>query len=154
VRAGNLVRPLIDGEPAFRRICAAVGAARHSVWVTITFLWPGFEMPDQRGSLFDLLDDAVRRGLDVRVIFWRVNPETEWAEPHSFSGSQAQRDMLLARGSRFRVRWDRAHGSYCQHQKSWLVDAGQPSETTFVGGISLNPHSVVPCCTWTSGYNS
>ena len=30
VRAGNLVRPLIDGEPAFRRICEAVEAARHS----------------------------------------------------------------------------------------------------------------------------
>lgn len=51
--------------------------------------------------------------------------------------------MLASRGSRFRARWDRAHGTYCQHQKSWLVDAGQPTETAFVGGINLNLHSVV-----------
>ncbi len=48
-----------------------------------------------------------------------------------------------ARGSRFRARWDRAHGAYCQHQKSWIIDAGQVSETVFVGGINLNPHSIV-----------
>ena len=26
--------------------------------------------------------------------------------------------------------------TYCQHQKCWLIDAGQSSETTFVGGIN------------------
>ncbi len=45
--------------------------------------------------------------------------------------------MLRARGSRFRIRWDRAHSVYCQHQKCWLIDAGQTSETAFVGGINL-----------------
>ena len=30
IRAGNHVRPLVDGEPAFRRICEAVEAARRS----------------------------------------------------------------------------------------------------------------------------
>ena len=35
LRAGNAVRPLIDGEPAFRRICQAVEAAERSVWVTL-----------------------------------------------------------------------------------------------------------------------
>jgi cardiolipin synthase A/B len=143
VRAGNLVRPLIDGEPAFRRICAAIETARHSVWITVAFVMPAFRMPDGRGSLFDVLDRAVARGLDVRAIFWRHNSETSWAEDRIFSGSHADRDMLAARGSRFRARWDRAHGAYCQHQKSWLMDAGEESETAFVGGINLNPHSVV-----------
>jgi cardiolipin synthase len=142
VRAGNVVRPLVDGEPAFRRICEAIEAARKSVWLTITFLWPDCTMPDARGSLFDVLDRAVERGLDVRVIFWRHNPESS-GFGHTFWGSQADRDMLRARGSRFRARWDRAHGAYCQHQKSWIIDAGQASETAFVGGINLNPHSVV-----------
>jgi cardiolipin synthase len=68
VRTGNLVRPLVDGEPAFRRICEAVESARHSVWVTVTFIRAGFLMPDGRGSFFDALDGAVERGLDVRVI--------------------------------------------------------------------------------------
>jgi cardiolipin synthase len=73
VRAGNLLRPLVDGLPAFRRICEAVEAARHSVWVTVTFIAPDFPMLDGCGSVFDLLDRAVERGLDVRVIFRRPN---------------------------------------------------------------------------------
>jgi cardiolipin synthase A/B len=144
IRAGNLVRPLIDGEPAFRRICEAVEAARHSVWVTVAFMRDGFRMPGGRGTLFDVLDRAVRRGIDARVIFWRPNPEAAYAtEEGTFRGSQAQRDLLAARGSRIRIRWDRAHGAFCQHQKSWLIDAGQPTETAFVGGININPQAVV-----------
>jgi cardiolipin synthase A/B len=144
VRPGNLVRPLIDGEPAFRRICEAVEAAHHSAWVTVAFIRSGFRMPDNRGTLFDLLDRAAARGLNVRVIFWRPNPEATYVQEDTiFAGSQADRDFLDRRGSRFRIRWDRTHGPYCQHQKSWLVDAGRPSETAFVGGINLNPRAMV-----------
>lgn len=143
VRSANTVRPLVDGEPAYRRICQAVEGAHHSVWVTVAFLAPGFQMPGGRGSFLDVLDRGAARGLDVRVLFWRLNPETSRFGPRVFSGSEAQREMLEARGSRFQARWDRAHGRYCQHQKSWLMDAGQASETAFVGGINLNPHAVV-----------
>jgi phosphatidylserine/phosphatidylglycerophosphate/cardiolipin synthase-like enzyme len=143
VRAGNAVRPLIDGEPAFRRICEAIEGARHSVWVTVAFIRPGFRMPQRRGSLFDVLDRAVERGLDARVIFWRPNLDaTQVGEGSTFAGSKADHAALRARGSRLRIRWDRAHGGYCQHQKSWLIDAGQPSETAFVGGINLNPRAM------------
>ncbi|NEW09078.1 hypothetical protein GK047_24180 [Paenibacillus sp. SYP-B3998] len=76
VRHGNRVRPLVDSAPTFRRICEAIEAARHSVWLTITFMSPDFQMPDKRGTLFDVLDSAVLRGLDVRVIFWRPNLES------------------------------------------------------------------------------
>jgi len=31
----------------------------------------------------------------------------------------------------------------CQHQKSWIIDAGAAGETTFVGGINCNPQAVV-----------
>jgi phosphatidylserine/phosphatidylglycerophosphate/cardiolipin synthase-like enzyme len=135
-RDGNVVRPLVDAMPAFRRICEAVEAARHSVWLTVTFFAMDFEMPDGGGAVFDVLDRAVARGLDVRVIFWRPNPES-MDYGRTFLGTPEQRDLLRARGSRFRIRWDRAHGPYCQHQKSWLIDAGKPSETAFVGGINL-----------------
>jgi cardiolipin synthase len=134
-RDGNAVRPLVDAGPAFRRIGEAVAAARHSVWLTVTFFAPDFEMPDGSGSMFDLLDRAVGRGLDVRVIFWRPNQEST-GYGRSFAGTPVERDMLAARGSRFRIRWDRAAGPYCQHQKSWLIDAGQASETAFIGGIN------------------
>ena len=78
VRTGNAVRPLVDGPPAFRGIGEVIDRARHSVWLTVAFYTPDFRMPDGRGSLFDVLDRAVARGLDVRVIFWRPNPECPW----------------------------------------------------------------------------
>jgi cardiolipin synthase A/B len=137
-RHGNVVRPLVDGLPALRRICEAVETARHSVWVTVAFATATFQMPDRHGSFFDLLDRAVERGLDVRVLFWRPNPETSYYG-QTFSGSPADRDLLRDRASRFSARWDRAHGAFCQHQKSWLMDAGRPGETAFVGGINLTP---------------
>src|SRR5271169_6241916 len=136
VRTGNIVRPLVDGIPAFRRIGEAIDGARHSVWLTVTFFAPDFRFPDGDGSLFDVLDHAVALGLDVRVIFWRPNPESS-GYGRTFPGSQAERDLLQARGSRFRIRWDRAHAAYCQPQKSWVIDAGQPTETAFVGGTNL-----------------
>ncbi len=55
MRSGNFVGPLIDGEPAFRRICEAIEAARLSVWVTVSFMWPIFEMPAGRGPLLTFL---------------------------------------------------------------------------------------------------
>jgi phosphatidylserine/phosphatidylglycerophosphate/cardiolipin synthase-like enzyme len=143
IRGGNAVRPLVDGEPAFRRICEAVRAARASVWVTVAFHDMSFAMPDGEGSFFDVLDRAQARGLDVRVIFWR-HPELAKFQPGThFAGTEEDREFLARRGSRFLARWDRAHGRYCQHQKSWLVDAGRPGEVAFVGGINLNPSSVV-----------
>lgn len=135
-RPGNLVQPLVDGVPAFRCIGDAIEAARHSVWLTVTFFAFDFRFPDGRGSLFDVLDQAVARGLDVRVLFWRPNPKSS-RYGRTFPGSQSDRDMLKTRGSRFRIRWDRAHSDYCQHQKSWIIDAGRPSETAFVGGVNL-----------------
>jgi phosphatidylserine/phosphatidylglycerophosphate/cardiolipin synthase-like enzyme len=72
-RPGNLVRPLVDGIPTFQRVGAAVDAAHHSIWLTVTFFAPDFRFPNGRGCLFDVLDRAVERGLDVRVLFWRPN---------------------------------------------------------------------------------
>ena len=134
-RAGNAVRPLVDGLPAFRRISEAIRTAQHSIWLTAAFVAADFEMPGG-GALFDVLDEAVERGLDVRVIFWRPNPESI-GYGRAFAGSPEDRRMLAARGSRFRIRWDRGHGPHVQHQKSWLIDAGRSSETAFVGGINL-----------------
>ena len=144
VRTGNLVRPLIDGEPAFRRIGEAIEAAQHSVWVTVAFIRPAFQMPGSRRSFFDILDRATARALDVRVIFWRPNPDATYVEAGStFAGSVADRSMLRTRNSQIRIRWDRTHSIFCQHQKCWIVDAGQSSETSFVGGINLNPCAMV-----------
>lgn len=143
VRVWNLVRPLVDGEPAFRRICEAIEAARQSVWVTVTFMWATFEMPDGRGDTFHVLDRAAARGVDVRLICWRPDAQTEGLTRNAFWGSTAHIELLERRGSGVKIRWDRAHPGFCQHQKSWLIDADAENETAFVGGINLNPHSMV-----------
>lgn len=142
-RGGNLVRLLIDGEAAFRRICEAIEAARHSVWVTITFMWPAFRMPDGRGTALEVLDHAAKRGVDVRIIFWRPDAETASLERNAFWGAPHHFDLLRHRDHQVRIRWDRAHPGFCQHQKTWLIDAGEETETSFIGGINLNPHSMV-----------
>jgi cardiolipin synthase len=142
-RAGNAVRPLVDGVPAFRRICEAVESARASAWVTVAFIDHDALMPDGRGTFFDVLDRAATRGLDVRALFWR-EPRLDEIEPGSshFEGTEDERRWLASRGSRFKARWDRLPDRWCQHQKSWLVDAGEPSEVAFVGGINLDAPSV------------
>ncbi len=132
VRAGNRVRPLVDGEAFFRRVCEAVEAAQHSVWLTAAF-FAEVQMPDGRGTAHDVLDRAASRGLDVRLIIWRPNGPVD----NTFPGTAANHELLRTRGSRFRARWDCAPGPYCQHQKSWVIDAGRPSETAFVGGMNL-----------------
>lgn len=144
IRGGNAIAPLIDGEPAFRRICEATERAQKSVWVTVAFLEPNVQMPDGRGTLFDVLDRARARNLDVRVIFWRC-PELEEVSPGAhFMGTPEQIAWLSERNTSFFVRWDRATKLYCHHQKSWLIDAGHESEVAFVGGINIDHGSVVP----------
>jgi cardiolipin synthase A/B len=143
IRYGNILQPLIDGEPAFRRICEAIEAAKHSVWATVTFMWAACQMPDGRGSPLDVLNRVAERGLDVRIIFWRPDPETESLKTNAFWGAPEHFALLRESASSIRIRWDRAQPGYCQHQKSWLIDAGTEAETMFVGGINLNPNSVV-----------
>jgi phosphatidylserine/phosphatidylglycerophosphate/cardiolipin synthase-like enzyme len=100
-------------------------------------------MPDGRGSPLNVLNRAAARGIDVRIIFWRPDPETEQLKTNAFWGAPEHFDLLRESTSLIRIRWDRAQPGYCQHQKTWLIDAGTEGETTFLGGINLNPHSVV-----------
>src|SRR5258708_22674311 len=106
-RDGNLVRPLIDGEPAFRRICEAIEAARHSVWVTITFMWPSFLMPDGRGTALEVLDRAAGRGVDVRIIFWRPDAQTAQLKRNAFWGAPYQFHLLKQNDYHVSIRLDR-----------------------------------------------
>jgi cardiolipin synthase A/B len=144
LRQANRVRPLVDGEPAFRRIGQAVEAARVRVWITVAFIDRDVQMPDGRGSFFDVLDRAAARGLDVRVLFWR-EPDLPRLMPESahFAGTPEEWRWLGERQARFLARWDHLP-RYCHHQKSWIVDAGEPGELAFVGGINLDHGSLVP----------
>lgn len=134
-REGNRVAALIDGGPTFRRICDAIEAARHSVFVAITFATPDYPIPDARGTLLDMLDRAAARGIDVRALIWRPAAEARGLG-QNFEGSEADHARLRARDSRVSIRWDQAGAAFCHHQKIWLVDAGAEGEVGFVGGIN------------------
>lgn len=99
-------------------------------------------MPDGRGTPLDVLEKAARRGIDVRLLFWR--PEFDNHRPNAFWGSAEQFELLARQHPHINIRWDKAAPGYCQHQKTWLIDAGEDWATSFVGGINLNPNSVVP----------
>jgi cardiolipin synthase len=142
-RRGNFIQPLVDGIAAFAAIADAAERAKRSVWLTVAFLDPHFELPGGRGSLLPWLQRLAERGLDVRVIFWRNNAGSGFSEEAMFSGLASHRDQLSLECPAIKARWDRAHGAYCQHQKSWIMDAGQPTEVAFVGGINLVASSVV-----------
>jgi phosphatidylserine/phosphatidylglycerophosphate/cardiolipin synthase-like enzyme len=143
VRSGNLIRPLVDGEPAFRRICEAIEGAGQNVWAAITFMWPSFEMPDRRGHPLQVFERAAARGLDVRLVFYRPHGAAEDLKTNAFWGSSAHVAMLERWAPGVSIRWDQAAPGYAQHQKCWLIDAGEAGEVAFVGGINLNPHSMV-----------
>jgi cardiolipin synthase len=122
-RTGNFVRPLIGGRETFGRIAEAVDAALDRVWLTVTFYGDDFRLPDGRG-LFELLEGAAARGVDVRAVFWRPNPESA-NYGRTYPIESPVRPNL-------KLRWDRAIGPYCHHQKSWVVD-----DTGFVGGLNV-----------------
>ena len=143
VRVGHRVLPLIDGEATYRRVCDAIDHAQGRVWVAVTFLWATFQMPDGRGSVFDVLARARRRGLDVRALFWRPDDATASLRTNAFWGSPEQVGLLARQAPGLSIRWDRAHPGFCQHQKFWLLDAGLETACAIVGGLNLNPHSVV-----------
>jgi phosphatidylserine/phosphatidylglycerophosphate/cardiolipin synthase-like enzyme len=137
---------LVDGGPAYRRICRAVEAARCSVWVTVAFIDRDTRLPGGDGSFFDLLDRAAARGLDVRALFWReplLAPLASDPLWRHFEGNDADRAFLEQRRARFAARWDHLPRTYCHHQKSWVIDAGENSEVAFVGGINIQDSSMV-----------
>jgi len=148
VRPGNAVRAWIDGAPSLERIATALDAAEHSAWLCLVFASRDAALPGGRGTLFERLERAAGRGVDVRALCWR-EPRREELEAGSrpFSGDAADREFLRERAPRVRIRWDRLPDGYCQHQKLWLFDVGLAGERAFVGGP--NP---VPRCFSAPGY--
>ena len=134
-RPGNHVEPLVDGASAFDRIAAAVEAATTSVMVCVAFLEVDARFPGGRGTFFDLMDGAASRGVDVRVLFWHPEGHGVGAED-TFPGTESSGRLLGGRSTSWQARWD-AVGRQCQHQKTWLVDAGTDDEVAFVGGINI-----------------
>ncbi|MVN89064.1 hypothetical protein GO986_20190 [Deinococcus sp. HMF7620] len=142
VREGNRLELLLDGEAAFERLCQTVEGATHCVWAAITFMWPAFEFPQGRGHPLAFLHRAAERGVEIRLLFWRPDEETASLRKNAFWGAPEHLRQLEGLHPKVHVRWDRAAPGFCQHQKLWLVDAGEASSSAFLGGLNLNPHSL------------
>jgi cardiolipin synthase A/B len=64
-------------------------------------MWAEFKMPGDRGSTLDVLNRAASRGVDVRLIFWRPDSETEHLKRAAFWGSADQLAFLRASNSAY-----------------------------------------------------
>lgn len=129
--------PWIDGVPFYERLLAAIRGARTRVWAVVSFIAPEFCFPDGT-SWWDLLDECVARGVEVRVLFWR-NPRF-FKTGHVFLGGAAEREFLSRRGARWAGRWDSSGDApgHCHHQKGYVIDAGEDDAIGFVGGMVLS----------------
>ena len=137
LRGGNQVVPWIDGLPFYTRLAAAFRAARRRIWAIVSFIEPEFRFPDGT-AWWDLLDECVARGVEVRVLFWR-NPRF-FKTAHVFLGGAADREFLARRGAAWAGRWDSSGDvpGHCHHQKAFVIDAEEDGALAFVGGMVLS----------------
>ncbi len=135
-----MVIPWIDGSPFYTRLASAFRAARRRIWAIVSFIEPGFCFPDGT-SWWDLLDECVRRGIEVRVLFWR---NLGFRTDHVFRGGPEEREFLRRRGAAFAARWDSSgeDPTHCHHQKGYVIDAGEADTIAFIGGMVLS-HSTL-----------
>ncbi len=73
VRTGNVIRPLVDGEEAFREIYRALEAARETIHISTWWLEPGFPIRwegRQKVRLGELLKRKGASGVAVRLLLW------------------------------------------------------------------------------------
>lgn len=129
--------PWIDGVPFYQRLLAAIRGARVRVWAVVSFIEPEFRFPDGT-AWWDLLDECVARGVEVRVLFWR-NPRF-FKTAHVFLGGAADREFLARRGAAWAGRWDSSGDvpGHCHHQKAFVIDAEEDGALAFVGGMVLS----------------
>ncbi|MFT5685130.1 MAG: cardiolipin synthase [Myxococcota bacterium] len=144
VRSGNTVTPWVDGVAFYGRLLAAIRAAKTSVWGVLSFVHRDFAFPDGT-LLWDAFDAAAARGVDVRLLCWRNTAFTLGHGPSKiFHGTADDLAFLARRDTQWRAKWDDSHPDrgHCHHQKLWVVDAGEPSEVGFVGGMTLGKSTV------------
>jgi phosphatidylserine/phosphatidylglycerophosphate/cardiolipin synthase-like enzyme len=132
VRAGNVVRVLIDGDEAFSAMAEAIGAARSHVHIACWHATPEFRMGrDPDGPVLrDLLASTAQR-VPVRVLMW-AGPPVPLFEPTRRRAKAACAG--LSDGTNVRCVLDaRERTMHCHHEKLLVVD----DDTAFVGGLDF-----------------
>jgi cardiolipin synthase A/B len=129
--AGNAIEPLENGENAFPRMLAAIGAAKDSVWLA-TYI---FETDPVGRQFVAALAAAVARGVQVRVLVDGIGEWYSW--PHVVP--LLRRSAVPA--ARFlapRLLPPRIAINMRNHRKLLLVDG----HTGFIGGMNIGGREV------------
>lgn len=138
---GSALEPLFNGEQAYPAMLAAIAGARRSVNLC-TYIFDSDEVGDR---FVEALGDAVRRGVEVRVLVDGVG---------TVGSSRRLARRLSAAGVRwtrflpFRSLWPGMHLNLRNHRKLLIVDG----RLAFTGGMNIsaryladreaNPHRV------------
>ena len=140
---GSDVSPLVDGNPTFRQLGKLLNEARDSFWVAVSFIEESWRHPDTGATFIDWLNTAADRGVDVRVLFWRLERYNAvlCRPPRGAAGFDSFGTVdNLATDCRFKVRFDSSGSDHrhCHHEKSWVIDGSTADPIAITGGIVIN----------------
>jgi len=146
VRGLNKVWPLVDGHAAWSTLFDLLSnVATKSLWVAVSFFNPHWSF--QGVTFFDKIKEVANKGIEVRILFWkpgRLSPDTEEVNP-VFTGTFRSCENVFAwlRENKIdaKIRWDESGEDYrhSHHEKTWIIDAFEPSAYTICGGIIPSP---------------
>jgi cardiolipin synthase A/B len=124
--AGNRVEPLVNGEEAFPAMLEAIAGARRTLGLA-TYIFDN----DMAGRLFlDALADAVRRGVEVRVLVDAVGARFSMPPIHR---ALRKAGVPVARFLPTLLPWRMPFANLRNHRKILVADG----ELAFTGGMNI-----------------
>lgn len=124
---GNRVQPLINGDQAYPAMIRAIDEALQSITLTAYIF-----RSDATGRQFlESLRDAVRRGVEVRVLVDDVGARCSWP---SMPGLLRANGIRCARFLPTMVPWKFRYSNLRSHRKILVVDG----KIGFTGGINID----------------
>ncbi|HEY8352451.1 MAG TPA: cardiolipin synthase [Sphingomonadales bacterium] len=123
---GNRIRPLINGEEAYPAMLEAIRGAEHSIGLA-TYIFDN----DPAGRMFaEALGDAVRRGVEVRVLIDSVG--SRYTIPSIFS-ELARHGVRAEEFLHSFIPWRMSYLNLRCHRKIMVVDG----RVGFTGGMNI-----------------
>ena len=124
--AGNAITPLENGEQAYPAMVAGIGAAERSIGLS-TYIFDN----DAAGAMFaDALEQAVARGVDVRVLIDTVG--SRYSRP-SIVKVLRDRGIAVALFGRTLLPWRMPYMNLRNHRKILVADG----QLGFTGGMNI-----------------
>jgi cardiolipin synthase len=124
--AGNQIEPLLNGDEAFPAMLEAIGAARKSISLQ-TYI---FDLDDSGLAFAQALGDAVRRGVEARVLIDAAGIRYSWP---SILHTLRQQGVKHARFLPSMAPWSVTTLNMRTHRKFLVVDG----RVGFTGGMNI-----------------